>query len=103
MRIVAILLLLVGMNVAAIAGNEIKEVSGVVTDDKNHALAGAKVTFNSGYVVYTDMDGKFSLKNVPAGIYSITISYASFQDLEVDNYKLTYLNSRSLTFELNDR
>ena len=102
-RILTTILITIASITFVQAGNDLKEVSGIVTDVNNQALVGAKVSLGPGLVVFTDMEGKFSLRNLPAGEYDIEISYLSFQNLEVKQFQLNARNSKSLLFRLNDR
>lgn len=72
-------------------------ITGKVNDEKGEAIIGATVMIegtSSG--ARTDMDGKFIVKNVQDGKYTLTISYVSFEkkvitDIEVKNGQSEYL------------
>jgi iron complex outermembrane receptor protein len=73
---------------------------GVVHDIKGGAVAGASVyLLNTGYSTSTNADGKFSIKNIPQGKYTIRISALSYASLikkvSVDN------GGAQLSFQLN--
>ncbi|HMB62824.1 MAG TPA: TonB-dependent receptor [Eudoraea sp.] len=57
-------------------------VQGTIIDDDGIAISGATIvisTLNRGTV--SDLDGKFTLLNIPTGTYVLTITYLGFSDL----------------------
>ena len=55
-------------------------VSGVVLDDNNEPMVGANVVFEHTYYgASTDLDGKFIFTNVPAGEYTLKVSYIGYE------------------------
>lgn len=58
-------------------------VQGTIIDDDGIAISGATIvisTLNRGTV--SDLDGKFTLLNIPTGTYVLTIKYLGFSDLK---------------------
>lgn len=72
------------------AGSDKKDIpfvlSGTVTESATQeALTGVKVTvLETGDVVYTDFDGKFSYNAARNGNYHLSFSYVSFDDKSVE-------------------
>lgn len=58
-------------------------IAGTVLDEENEPITGATVTVQAGKIAtITDIDGKFSLKNVPEGSI-LKISYIGYKDEKV--------------------
>lgn len=56
-------------------------ISGIITDDGEIPVSGAAVQINGlSKGAVTDFDGKFTIDNVPAGTYTLTVSYIGFED-----------------------
>ena len=68
-----------GVDAIQQAGNVVK---GNITDETGEPLIGATVSLGNGKGTVTDLDGNFTLKDVPAGA-TITISYVGYKDLVV--------------------
>jgi len=60
---------------------------GTITDNSNNdPLIGANILINGTTLgTSTDLDGKYSIKNIPAGTYSVTVSYISYKTMTVSN------------------
>ena len=69
-----------------------QNISGFVKDNtSNEALIGANiVVVGSSPLIgaVTDLSGKFSLKNVPVGYVSLTISFVGYEMVELNNLEL---------------
>lgn len=79
MRIKYCLLLLFVFVVPAIGWAQ-SSISGIVSDGSG-TLPGATVVLDSAkYGTSTDLNGKFQLINIPAGSYTLTISFIGYQD-----------------------
>jgi ferric enterobactin receptor len=80
-------------------------VTGNVMDEKNNAVAGATVTFQSiadtpgSRTSITDKNGNFSFTNLTFGYYRLKITYISYQPLSIDSI---YLRAERYDFNLND-
>src|SRR5690554_5217816 len=76
------------------------KISGKVQqqNDRNE-LSGATVRLKSTYLAtFTDLDGNFSIKNLPTDTYTIVVSYIGYQKVE----KSVYLDSdMKINFDLN--
>ncbi len=80
--ILATLLFLVSLASPALAQTGRGTLTGSVTDAQGAALQGAKITLTPGGITATsNAIGQFTLLGVPAGAYTVTISYAGFNDL----------------------
>lgn len=71
---------------AALA-QEGKPVSGRVTDNANEPLIGAAVTILNATGSFlgggaTELDGSFTIPNIPEGTHTLKVSYLGFKDLE---------------------
>ncbi len=66
-------------------------LDGTVTDKQtDEILIGATVfipALNIGTV--TDIEGRFSINNIPAGAYDVTVSYIGYQTITVRNVRIT--------------
>jgi CarboxypepD_reg-like domain len=59
-------------------------ISGRVTDASGEALIGATAILqNTNFGSTTDEDGVYVIKNVPAGEYLMSVSYVSFQTIQL--------------------
>lgn len=77
-------MLLVGQ-IAMATGTNIGTFEGIVTDKTTgEALAGAKVIVKeTGAVVYTDFDGKFTLEQLEEGAtYTFAISSLGYEEMK---------------------
>lgn len=75
------------------------KLSGVIFDKTtNESLAGAVITVD-GQKIYSDLDGKFEIKNTKGSKLQIKVSLISYEDkvIELDG------NSESFKVELNQR
>ncbi|MHB1688197.1 MAG: TonB-dependent receptor [Ignavibacteriaceae bacterium] len=65
------------------------EISGVVQDTLGNPVVGANVVINSSSIgTATNFDGKFSIKKLKPGKYSLTISSVGYSSLTVPNLSL---------------
>lgn len=56
---------------------------GKVSDSNTREeLGGTKITISNKQISYSDMDGNFSLQNIPAGKYTITFSSLGYSDFK---------------------
>jgi hypothetical protein len=82
------------LNVALFAG----EISGKITDEKGETVMGATVMIEgTAKGARTDLDGKFTIRNVEDGKYTIVITYIAYEkktisDILIKNGKTEYLN-----------
>ena len=61
---------------------QVKKVTGVVKDEDNQPLVGATVSLSPGVGTITDVDGVFTLNNVPEnGV--LTISYIGYETVKI--------------------
>ena len=60
-------------------------ISGHVTDVNHDALVGARVEVQpNGYVVTTDTEGAFTISDLAAGKYTLSVSYVGFKPFSKD-------------------
>lgn len=66
-------------------------LQGTIRDNSNNeALIGANVILvGTSFGASTDLDGKYSIKSIPAGKYSVTISYISYKSVTVSNVEIS--------------
>jgi hypothetical protein len=83
------LLVCMAMMSAAFAGTTGK-ISGTITDAaKGEALISTNIVLmGTSLGATTDLDGNFTIVNIPPGIYSVTISMVGFRAVRVDNIKV---------------
>ncbi len=80
--ILAILTLLAPLVLPACAQTGRGTLTGSVVDAQGAALQGARISLAPGAITaLSDATGQFTILGVPAGSYSVTISYAGFTDL----------------------
>jgi len=77
-------------------------ISGQVQDMKTgEALAGVKVILaGTDKVVYSDLDGKFSISNVNPGSYDLTVSLISYDNSLIENLQVKPGESEEVTVKL---
>ena len=83
------LLVCIAMMSAAFAGTTGK-ISGTITDAaKGEALISTNIVLmGTSLGATTDLDGNYTIVNIPPGIYSVTISMVGFRAVRVDNIKV---------------
>lgn len=59
-----------------------RKVTGTVVDENGQPMIGVSVTVSAGVGAVTNMDGEFTLENVPANAV-LTFSYVGYQELKV--------------------
>ncbi len=80
--ILAILLPLTSLVSPALAQTGRATLTGSVTDAQGAALQGAKIVLAPGGIAATsDATGQFTILGVPAGNYTVNVSYSGFSDL----------------------
>jgi iron complex outermembrane receptor protein len=59
-------------------------ISGTVTEKNNNTnLAGASIRLKGkSFAASTNADGKYELKNIPAGSYTVSVSFLGYQSQE---------------------
>src|SRR5438270_13606297 len=63
----------------AVAQDRKGTVSGRVTDGSHSILQGARVQVQpTGQIAATDSQGQFTISGLPAGKYTVTVSYVGF-------------------------
>lgn len=78
--VVWLLLSLFSLPSSALAQSSKGVITGTVVDNSGAALAGAQIQMMPlGIVGVTNTQGVFSLPSVPAGTYTLTVSYVGFQ------------------------
>lgn len=88
--------------------DESQVVTGKVTDKSGEAVIGASVKLKGDAEVFTvtDVDGKFSLPNIPASGGTLQVSYVGFTPKEMplspgkDDYSIVLDNDRSMLDEV---
>lgn len=71
-------------------GAQTFNLSGVIKDKKTHeTMPGANVVIKNTTIGATsDLDGKFTIKNLKKGSYTIVISYISYNTITIENVRL---------------
>ena len=77
-------------------------LKGKVTDKStNEALIGANViVLNHSWGAATDIDGFYEIKNIPAGTYSIKVTYVGYAPFEKKDVEIKSFQVVELDFEL---
>ena len=98
------ILLILGLQFSAFAGNADKEksrekvVAGKVVDAFGESVAGAKITIpDTGEVFYSDFDGNFKFSVKTDKEYSVSINTLGYQPLELKSTELTAFSDLLLT------
>ena len=91
------LLVLTGMSVSAIAGTTGK-LSGTVRDaDTGEPLIGANIILDGTMIgAATDLDGFYTILNIPPGIYSARFNYVGYQTVLVKDIQINIDFTRNL-------
>lgn len=64
-------------------------LSGTVVDERGESIPGATLVIKGANIAtITDMNGKFSFRNLTEGTRTITVSFISFETLEVNNVEI---------------
>lgn len=97
------ILLILGLQLNAIAGNSDKEkvrkkvVAGKVVDAYGESVAGAKITIPAtGEVFYSDFDGNFKFSLKTDREYAVSVNTIGYQTLELKSTQLSSFSDLSL-------
>jgi hypothetical protein len=98
-------LLLLACSLNVLAGPKDRSIKGTVLDTDLEVLAGAKIeVVGTDIVVYSDLEGKFTIEQLKPGSYQLLISMVSYQVLEVEEITLNSPSSSSeMKFSLHSR
>lgn len=79
-------------------------IRGIVKDSKSKdALIGATVLIEGTKIgVVTDVEGNFSITNVPAGNHKVVLSYVSYKSKEIPNVRVESGNTTTIDTELDE-
>ncbi len=78
------------------------KLEGKVVDESNMPLIGAIVKLEGTAIgASTDIDGKFLIKNIPFGTYTLIASYTSYDKKSIAEIKVTDATVQFLTIALN--
>ncbi|GAB4042366.1 TonB-dependent receptor [Spirosoma litoris] len=79
-------------------------IRGTIKDGKTkEALIGCTVLVNGTQLgATTDIEGNFSIANVPAATHKVVISYISYQTKEIPNVRVESGNTTAIETELNE-
>lgn len=82
----------------------LKKVAGTVVDQEFETLAGVRIeVIELDQVIYTDLEGMFTLENVKPGAYTLKVSQVSFEDTESQVYTVDIENSEELSIQLKSK
>jgi len=77
------------------AANSVTFTGKVVDFKSGEALTGVEVKLEgTDTKVYTDLDGKFSFKEVKSGSYDIVVSYISYDKSLIESFKVSSKNNK---------
>lgn len=80
--VLCVFVLICGAVTKASAQNQVGAISGTLTDSAGAVLRGAQVSIPSkGIITYTDQQGNFYFSGLPAGKYTISVTYIGFRRL----------------------
>lgn len=95
--------LVLGIHVSAVAQGTMGELKGELKDDKGEPVPFAAVVVEKDGVQVrgdaTDIDGKYWIKGIPAGVYSVIYSSVGYQTVKKTNVRIegggniTFLNA----------
>lgn len=96
------LLLFVFVSASIFAAAQTGSITGVVTDEKTkEAIIGASVLVQGTSIgAAADLDGKFTLKNVPVGTHNLVISFITYTTKTLEGVVVTAGQSTELKVEL---
>lgn len=93
-RLVRLLILFTALFVPFVVAHSAGgSIEGKVTDPKGAAVVGASVTVSDEansqrFTAETDQQGQFKIEGLPAGVYTVVISAAGFNDARKENVKV---------------
>ena len=78
------------------------KISGRVTDSQTgEPLIGANViVLNTDYGAATDINGEYSIANIPPGVYSLKASYIGYQNVTIQNIRVVTGLTQEVDFPL---
>ena len=80
------------------------KISGLVTDKTNgEPLVGVNVTVEGTFLgASTDIDGYYSILNVPAGNYSVVVNYVGYATVTYQNIRVVPDITKRIDVELQE-
>ena len=96
-----VIILLANINLIAQSG----KIVGTITDEKTgESLIGVNVVLEGTmYGAATDLEGYFTMLNVPPGIYSVKASYIGYTASVLTNVSVNINETTNLDFQLSDQ
>jgi hypothetical protein len=62
------------------AGQQAGNIAGIIKDNQNNVIPGANIILIPGsYVTTSDEEGRFRLNNIPAGEYTLQVSFIGYK------------------------
>lgn len=97
-----ILALVLGFNKYSAAQSATGELAGTVVDDQTgEPVIGANVAITGTSLgAATDLDGRYSIKNLKPGVYSLTVTYISHAQKTVTDIEINAGEAQTLTVSL---
>lgn len=83
--------LLLALIVLGSSAQSMGSIKGRIMDDTGNPLPFANVAIDQGTVTLataTDLDGRFSLKPLPTGTYTLNVTSVGFKDLQINNVEV---------------
>lgn len=89
---------------AHLYGGTTGKLAGLVTDkNTGEPLVGANVVLEGTTMgAATDVDGYYAILNVPAGVYTVVVSYIGYNTVKMENVRIVPDITTTLDFELEE-
>ena len=88
--------------VSAVFAGTTGKIAGVITDKQTgEPLPGVNVIIQDTYLgATTDVNGYYSVINVPVGVYSIRITYVGYKEVNIQNINVHVDHTTGLSYAM---
>ncbi|HEY5536151.1 MAG TPA: TonB-dependent receptor [Ignavibacteria bacterium] len=99
-KILLILLMLISANVT-LAQTLTGSIYGVVKDSSSGTLEGVTLKLKGTYLgAVTDLNGKYEIKNIPSGSYTMQVDYIGFKTVEYTDVQINDNEKKEMNIQL---
>ena len=79
------------------------KISGILTDKttKEPLISASVLVKGTGLGATSDIEGRYTILNIPPGVYTLTVSYVGHRKVEVDNVRVNIDLTTTIDLQFN--